>query len=165
MPKALDSKLYSLIERVVTSEDMELVHAEFSGDGRNTILRVYIDKPTGITHQDCSYISNQLGTVLDVEDLIAIQYVLEVSSPGVDRALYKLSDYVRFSGQTIKLKTRQPINNRRAFRGLLEGVEEEKIKLVDGKESWLIPFDIITSANLVVSNDELFHRAKIQEQL
>jgi ribosome maturation factor RimP len=162
MSKAIDPKLYSLIERVVSSEDMELVHCEFSSNGKSTILRVYIDKPTGVTHQDCSYISNQLGAVLDVEDLIPNQYILEISSPGVDRGLYKISDYVRFSGQTVKLKTRQAINNRRAFKGRLEGVEAENIKIVDGKETWLIPFDLITSANLVVSNDELFHRAKIQ---
>jgi len=160
MSKSIDPKLYSVIERVVTSENLELVHCEFSGSGKYTVLRVYIDKADGVTHADCSYISNQLGAVLDIEDLIPYQYLLEVSSPGVDRGLYKKSDYIKFAGQNIKLKTYQTIDGRKVFRGRLEGLEDEKIKLADGKETWLIPFESISSANIVVDVDELFRRAK-----
>jgi ribosome maturation factor RimP len=160
MSKSIDPKLYSVIERVVTTENLELIHCEFSGSGKYTVLRVYIDKPDGVTHKDCSYISNQLGIILDVEDLIPNQYLLEVSSPGVDRGLYKKEDYIRFAGQNIKLKTNQSINGRKVFRGRLEGIEEEKVKLVDGKDTWLIPFQSISSSNIVVDLDELFHRAK-----
>ncbi len=160
MSKPIDPKLYSVLERVVTAEGLELVHCEFSGSGKYTALKIYIDKPDGVTHQDCSYISNQLGAILDVEDLIPHQYLLEVSSPGVDRGLYKKNDYVRFAGQNIKLKAQQSINGRKVFRGRLEGIEEEKIKIVDGKETWLIPFESISSANIVIGLDELFRRAK-----
>lgn len=163
MSKSINPKLYSVIERVVTSEGLELVHCEFSGSGKYTALRVYIDKSDGVTHKDCGYISNQLGVVLDVEDLIPHQYLLEVSSPGVDRGLYKKSDYERFAGQNIKLKTQQPIDSRKVFRGRLEGLQEEKIKLTDGKETWLIPFELVTSANIVTDLDELFRRAKSEE--
>ncbi|MBI4850784.1 MAG: ribosome maturation factor RimP [Acidobacteria bacterium] len=163
MSKTIDPKLYSVIERVVTAEGLELVHCEFSGTGKYTVLRIYIDKPEGVTHKDCSYISTQLGMVLDVEDLISHQYLLEVSSPGVDRGLYKKSDYTRFAGQNIKLKLQQALNGRKVFRGRLEGLEEEKIKLTDEKETHLIPYELIASANIVTNLDELFRRAKSQE--
>src|SRR5437879_2981954 len=104
MTQAVEPQLYALIERIVTAEGFEFVHCEFSGRGNNAILRIFIDKPDqpgGVTHQDCVFISNQIGAVLDVEDLIPHQYTLEVSSPGVDRGLYKQSDYVRFAGHTI----------------------------------------------------------------
>lgn len=163
MSKSVDPKLYSLIEKTVTGENLELVHCEFSGSGKYTVLRIYIDKPEGVTHSDCSHISNQLGTALDVEDLIPYQYLLEVSSPGVDRGLYKKNDYVRFAGQKIKLKTQQAINGRKVFRGSLEGLEGENVKIIDGKETWLIPFEQVTSANIVTDLDELFKRAKSKE--
>ncbi len=162
MSKTLDPKLYSVIERIVVAEGMELVNCEFSGLGKNTVLRIFIDKTEGVTHQDCSYISNQLGTVLEVEDLISHQYILEVSSPGVERGLYKKNDYIRFAGETIKLKTHHSIDGRRNFRGRLEGLEDENIKLVDNKQTWLIPFESVISANIIVDLEELFRRAKTQ---
>jgi ribosome maturation factor RimP len=163
MAQAVEPELYSLIERIVTAEGFELVFCEFSGSHNQRVLRIYIDKPGGITHQDCSYVSNQISAVLDVEDIIPHQYVLEVSSPGVNRGLYKKSDYTRFAGQTVKLKTNQAIEGKRNFRGTLAGMEEDKVKLVDSKGNGvLIPFDQITSAHLDVELDELFRRAKEQ---
>ena len=165
MAQTVEPQLYALIERIVTAEGFEFVHCEFSGGRNQAILRIYIDKPGGVTHQDCSYISNQVGTVLDVEDIIPHQYVLEVSSPGVDRGLYKKSDYARFAGQSIRLKTHQAIDGRRNFRGRLQGIDDaNRVKLVDAKGSeLLIPFDEIASANLEVELDELFRRAKQQQ--
>jgi ribosome maturation factor RimP len=164
MAQAVEPQLYALIERIITAEGFELVQCEFSGRGSNAVLRIFIDKPGGVTHQDCSFISNQVGTVLDVEDLIPHQYTLEVSSPGVDRGLYKKSDYARFAGNTIRLKTHQAVNGRRNFRGRLEGIDGDQVKLSDQQGgTLLIAFDEIASAHLEVELDELFRRAKQQQ--
>lgn len=164
MAQAVEPQLYALVERIVTAEGFEFVHCEFSGRRNNPVLRIFIDKPGGVTHQDCSYISNQIGTVLDVEDIIPHQYVLEVSSPGVDRGLYKKSDYERFAGHTIRLKTHQAIDGKRNFRGRLQGIEGDQVKLLDQKgELTLIPYEAVSSAHLEVELDELFRRAKKQQ--
>jgi len=163
MAQAIEPQLYALIERIVTAEGFELVHCEFTGRRNHGLLRVFIDKPGGITHEDCRHISYQLGTVLDVEDLIPHQYTLEISSPGVDRGLYKKSDYTRFAGQMIRLKTHQAIGGRRNFRGRLEGLEDDQVKLLEAKgQVVLIPYEAISSAHIEVELDELFRRAKQQ---
>ncbi|MEW6731481.1 MAG: ribosome maturation factor RimP [Acidobacteriota bacterium] len=163
MAQAVEPQLNALIERIVTAEGFEFVHCEFFGGRKQAVLRIYIDKPGGVTLQDCSYISNQVGMVLDVEDLIPHQYVLEVSSPGVNRGLYKRSDYERFAGHLIRLKTHQAIDGRRNFHGRLEGLEGEQVKLLDQQgKILLIPFQEIATANLEVDLDELFRRAKQQ---
>jgi ribosome maturation factor RimP len=164
MAQAVEPQLYALIERIVTAEGFELVLCEFSGGRNQAVLRIYIDKPGGVTHQNCSYISHQVGAVLDVEDLIPHKYVLEVSSPGVNRGLYKKSDYSRFVGQQIRLRTHQVIEGKRTFRGRIEGVEGDQVKLVLAKGKVMsIPFDQIESANIDVEIDELFRRAKQQQ--
>src|SRR5215210_5442613 len=112
----------SIIERVAAREGLELVHWEMVGPRNNFVLRIFIDKPGGVNHGDCGTVSNQVGTLLDVEDLIPNKYTLEVSSPGVERGLYKRADYERFAGQRIRLKTFEPIGNQRNFRGKLLGI-------------------------------------------
>ena len=87
-----------VIERVAAREGLELVHWETAGPRNNFVLRIYIDKPGGVSHGDCEAVSNQVGTLLDVDDVIAHRYVLEVSSPGIERGLYKRADYERFAG-------------------------------------------------------------------
>ena len=94
-----------IIERVTSREGLELVHWETVGPRNNFVLRIYIDKPGGVNHGDCELVSNQVGTLLDVEDLIAEHYTLEVSSPGVERGLYKVEDYRRFAGNRVRLRT------------------------------------------------------------
>ena len=92
-------RIRRLIEEVVESQGYELVEAELKGGGNNSVLRIFIDKSTGISHHDCELVSEQVGTVLDVEDLIPSSYTLEVSSPGLERKLVKDSDYTRFDGK------------------------------------------------------------------
>ena len=138
-----------IIERVAVREGLELVHWEAVGPRNNFVLRIYIDKPGGVSHGDCEAVSNQVGTLLDVEDLIANRYVLEVSSPGIERGLYKKADYERFSGSRIKLKTSQPIDGQRNFRGTLLGVVGERVSLdADGRGQLEIPFEQIVKANI-----------------
>jgi ribosome maturation factor RimP len=120
----LDPRVSEIIERVVSREGLELVHAEWSG-GRNSTLRVYIDKPGGVTLEDCSLVSERLSLILDVEDPIPNQYVLEVASPGLDRGLYKEADYERFAGLPCHVRLSEPMDGQRNFHGRLIGLGRE----------------------------------------
>ena len=140
-----------LIETVVEGQGYELVEAELKGAGRNSVLRIFIDKPAGISHHDCKLISEQVGTVLDVEDLIPSAYTLEVSSPGLDRKLVKESDYTRFNGKLARIQTRIPLNRQKVFRGRLQGVRDGKVLLELPHGNLLeIPVDVIEEARLEV---------------
>lgn len=139
----------AIIERVTAREGLELVHWEMVGPKNNSVLRIFIDKPEGVTHHDCEVVSNQVGTLLDVEDLIPTQYLLEVSSPGVDRPLYKPADYERFAGNKVKIRTQTPINGQRNFKGKLLGIDANLVKLqVEGGNEIEIAFDNITKGNI-----------------
>src|SRR5881409_4297655 len=118
-----------LIQEVAESQGYELVDVEFKGAGKSSVLRIFIDEPTGISHRDCELVSEQVGTVLDVEDLIPFSYTLEVSSPGLDRKLVKESDYTRFDGKLARVQTRIPLNQQKVFRGRLLGVHGGKVRL------------------------------------
>ena len=121
----LDPRIQEIIERVALRKGLELVHAEMAGGRGNAFLRIYIDKPGGVTHEDCAGVSDEVGVILDVEDLIPYRYTLEVASPGLDRALYKPSDYERFSGHQVRIRLHEAVNGQRNFRGKLIGLERE----------------------------------------
>jgi ribosome maturation factor RimP len=138
-----------IIDRVAAREGLELVHWEAVGPRNNFVLRIYIDKPEGVSHTDCEAVSNQVGTLLDVEDLIPNRYVLEVSSPGIERGLYKRADFERFSGSRVKIKTSQPIDGQRNFRGRLIGLVGDNVSLeADGRGQMEIPYEQIVKANI-----------------
>jgi ribosome maturation factor RimP len=138
-----------VIERVAAREGLELVHWETVGPRNSFVLRIYIDKPGGVSLGDCEAVSNQVGTLLDVEDLIANRYVLEVSSPGIERGLYKRADYERFAGSRIKLRTIEPIDGQRNFRGKLLGLVGDNISFdADGRGHLEIPYEQIAKANI-----------------
>lgn len=120
----LDPKIREIIERVTERDGLELVHAELTG-GRNAVLRILIDKPGGVTIDDCSDVSQRVSLILDVEDLIPYQYVLEVASPGLDRGLYKESDYERFAGLPAHVRISEPVEGQRNFHGRLIGLDRE----------------------------------------
>src|ERR1700690_1709487 len=132
-------KLREIAERVAGSSGLEVVEIEFLGLGKHRMLRVFIDRPgaipsaqhpDGVTHEDCSKFSREFGTIVDVEDAVpGGSYVLEVSSPGLDRKLTKAADFERFCGHRMKLTTREPVNNNRHFEGKLEGFENGKLLL------------------------------------
>lgn len=138
-----------IIERVTAREGLELVHWETVGPRNHFVLRIFIDKPGGVTLGDCERVSNQVGTLFDVEDLIPNQYTLEVSSPGIERGLYKPADYERFTGSRVKLRTAQPINGQRNFKGKLLGIDGEIVSLeADTAGRIDIPFEQIAKANI-----------------
>jgi len=161
MPKAsMDRALEALIEPVVTGLGYDLVGVEYRGGGRSALLRVYIDLPGGVTVEDCERVSHQVSGVLDVEDPIPGSYHLEVSSPGLDRPLFKARDYARFAGRRVQLRLARPLGGvmegRRRLAGTLRGLEEgsERVRLVleDGRELSL-ELEEIESARLVPEVD------------
>ena len=142
-------RIRQLAEQVIESQGYELVEFELKGGGKHSVLRVFIDKPSGITHQDCELVSEQLGTVLDVEDLIPFSYTLEVSSPGLDRKLVKESDYTRFEGKLAKIQTRVPLQSQKTFRGRLRGLQGDNVLLELPKGNLMeIPLDVIQESRL-----------------
>lgn len=128
---ALDmEKIQQIAQRVAASSGLELVEAELRGGGKHRMLRFFIDKPNGVTHEDCADFSREVGTILDVEDAVpGGSYLLEVSSPGLDRKLLKRSDYERFQGSLVKLSTHEPVEGNRHFEGRLEKFEDGRITL------------------------------------
>jgi ribosome maturation factor RimP len=153
-------RVQELAERVAIDHGLELVHAEVAGPDNKPIVRVFIDKPQGVTHEDCSAVSFHLGTILDVEDFIHSPYTLEVSSPGLARGLYKRADFERFSGSLAKLKTRQPIAGQRNFRGRLLGLDGDDLLFDDRTNGQVrVPLELITKANLEVDVEEELRRA------
>ena len=119
-----------IAERVAASSGLEVVEVEFRGGGKSRMLRITIDKPAGVTHEDCVNLSREVGTILDVEDAVpGGSYLLEVSSPGLDRRLFRPADYERFIGSRVRLTTREPVNGNRHFEGRLEGFREGRITL------------------------------------
>jgi ribosome maturation factor RimP len=123
-------KVREVAARVAASSGLEVVEVELRGGGKARLLRIVIDKPGGVTHEDCASLSREVGTILDVEDAVpGGSYTLEVSSPGLDRKLVKASDYERFKGNVIKLTTRQPVNGNRYFEGRLENFQQGHLTL------------------------------------
>lgn len=138
-------------ERVARSLGMDVVDVEWKV-GRDRFLRVYIDKPEGISHKDCENVSNQLSVILDVEDLIPGQqhYVLEVSSPGLDRKLTRPAEFERFAGRLARISTNEPVENQKFFEGRLAGVADGKVQIEVKGRVIALPMEGIRKANLVV---------------
>jgi ribosome maturation factor RimP len=123
-------KVREIAERVAASSGLEVVEVELRGGGKARMLRIVIDKPAGVTHEDCANLSREVGTILDVEDAVpGGSYTLEVSSPGLDRKLTRPADYERFAGSRVKLTTLQPVNGNRHFEGRLEGFHHGHLTL------------------------------------
>jgi ribosome maturation factor RimP len=132
MDMAIDlDHVREVVERVTASSGLELVEVEFRGaGGKARMLRVFIDKPGGVTHADCEAVSREVGTILDVEDVVpGGSYTLEVSSPGLDRKLTRLQDFARFVGSRVRLTTREPVEGNRFFEGRLESFRDGTLLL------------------------------------
>jgi ribosome maturation factor RimP len=137
-------------ERAARSAGVEVVDVEWK-IGKQRFLRVYIDKPEGISHSDCEAVSGQLGTLLDVEDLVpGPHYILEVSSPGLDRKLTKPGEFERFVGRLARISTTEPVENAKFFEGRLAGCAEGRVKIEVKGRIIELPLAGIRKANLVV---------------
>jgi ribosome maturation factor RimP len=123
-------RVRSIAERVAASHGLDLVDIEFRGGGQSRMLRIFIDKPAGVSHDDCASVSREVSTILDVEDAVSGgSYVLEVSSPGLDRKLVRSEDFARFVGSVVKLVTRDAIAGNRFFQGRLESFADGRLVL------------------------------------
>ena len=150
MQSAVASKIEEIAHRVAQSEGMEIVEVEVKGGGAHRFVRISIDKPQGVTHGDCELISQQVGTILDVENVVpGGRYTLEVSSPGVERKLVKLQDYERFQGKKAKLVLKEPIEQKRTLEGALAGIEGDRIAIeIAPGQTVHVPFGQVQKANL-----------------
>ena len=161
--------LDDIIRPVVEGLGYECWGIDFLSQGKHSMLRIYIEssdaaekklvgedgkeRESGVELADCEKVSRQLSAVLDVEDPIVGDYTLEVSSPGLDRALYELAHYERFKGQHVALKLRMPYEGRRKFNGVLNGVEGNDVLVQVDKEEYLFPVEGIEKANIVPQFD------------
>jgi len=156
---SIQERVRAIAEQVAIDHGLELVHAEVAGPENKPIVRIFIDKPQGVTHEDCSEVSLHVGTLFDVEDFIHSSYMLEVSSPGLERGLYRRADYERFAGSLAKVKTRKPIEGQRNFRGRLLGLDGEDVLIEDRTSGRVrVPLDLIVKANLEMDIEAEFRR-------
>ncbi len=154
MSSGLADKVEQQIQRIVESEGLELVHIDYRRQGRGFLLRVDIDKEGGVTVDDCSLISQQVSTWLDVEDPIPGEFELQVSSPGLDRKFYKPSDYEKFQGRLVRVKTGKAIRGLHVIVGRLKSFDGASIVVTDPvmkkDPDYEIPLDDIKETRLEV---------------
>jgi ribosome maturation factor RimP len=149
MREPVASKIEEVAQRVAQSEGLELVEVEVKGGGNSRFVRIAIDKPDGVTHGDCELVSQQVGTILDVEDLVPGHYTLEVSSPGVERKLIKPQDYERFQGRKARISLRDAVDGRKNWEGILAGFADGAVMMeIEPGQTRQFPFEQIQKANL-----------------
>jgi ribosome maturation factor RimP len=143
-------KIREAAERVARSEGLEIVDVQFK-IGKQRFLRIDIDKPGGVSHRDCETMSHQLGAILDVEDLVpGPAYILEVSSPGMDRKLTKAAEFERFIGRLARISLAEPVENSKFFEGRLAGCVDGMVQLEVQGRRLALPLAGIRRAQLVV---------------
>ena len=147
----LEQKLTEMLTAPVEALGFEMIGVEFVRAGKHSTLRLYIDHPEGITVDNCADVSHQVSAVLDVEDPISTEYNLEVSSPGMDRPLFKEAHYQAYIGEVVSVRLRAPMDNRRNFKGQLMSCEAGNITVnVDGQD-FVLAVSNIEKGNLVPS--------------
>ena len=145
-----DQVLKQLLQPVVEALNCELWGIEMQMGGKTKLLRIYIDRDElGVGIDDCERVSRQASAILDVEDVIAGEYILEVSSPGMDRPLYELDHYARYLGEEISIRLRFPYEGRRNYKGRLKAIEGDEVVVVVADSEFLFPVEGIEKANLV----------------
>ena len=137
-----------MLGSTVTALGYELWGVEHIAQGRHSVVRVYIDSPGGITVDDCASVSEQVSSVLDVEDPITGEFTLEVSSPGMDRLLFKIAQYGGYIGEMVELRLRSAFEGRRKYRGILKGIEGEDVVIQIDDQEFLLPYGAIEKARV-----------------
>ena len=151
MSEMVVSRVRDFLESLLPSMGLELFDVQFRREGHGWVLRVFIDSEVGISLDDCSDVSRQLGHHLDVEDFIECAYHLEISSPGLERPLRSTQDFIRFSGKGAKVKLHEALDGRKTLEGTIAAVENDKIslKLADGS-TVQFTFEMINKARLTI---------------
>ena len=143
-----DTLLEELLGPTVEAMGFGLWGIEFNSQGRHSVLRIFIERDSGITADDCAAVSTQVSAILDVEDPITGEYTLEVSSPGMDRRLFRLDQYEAYTGETIDIQLRSPFDGRRKFKGILKGIEGADVVIQIDDDEFLLPHDGIDKARI-----------------
>ncbi len=143
----IEEKVKELVLPILEERNLKLVDIEFI-KGARPVLRIYIYNPEGTTIENCEWVSRRIGALLDIEDPIPYPYILEVSSPGLDRKLKNKDEYNIFKGRDIRIYTKEPVHEKTSFRGKLKGIENDVIKLEEEGETIDIPYDKVSSAKL-----------------
>ncbi len=137
-----------LLTPILREELIDLADMEFKPSGKRWILRIYIDKPGGVTISDCERVNRELGRILDVEDFIDHPYMLEVSSPGLTRSLRKKEDFLRYKGRLCRIITKEPVDDANEFRGKILDVIDDKVEIEGKINVFTVPICAIKKANL-----------------
>ena len=145
----MSEQLRALIQPVVEGLGFDLWGLEYLNQGKHSALKIYIEAEKGIDVDDCAAVSRQVSSLLDVEDPLKSNYTLEVSSPGLDRRLFELSQFDQFKGSQVKVNLRQPFEGKRKFKGLLCGVEDDDVVIRHGEEEILVPLAEIDRAQVI----------------
>ncbi len=148
MQEEIKEKIKEIIEIPILKRNIELVDLEWRRERRGWVLRIFIDKPGGVTIEDCAKISGVVGEILDRENIIHHSYVLEVSSPGIERPLVKKEDYERFRGEKAKITLKTPVSGRKNFTGIIIGIKEDLVQMEVEGRIWEFPLENIKKANL-----------------
>ena len=143
-----EQQLQIMLEPTVAALGFELWGVEHISQGRHSVLRVYIDSENGIGVEDCAAVSHQVSAILDVEDPITGEYTLEVSSPGMDRLLFKIEQFPGYVGEQIELRLRTPFEGRRKFKGVLKGIEGEDVVVQVDDHEYLLPYSAVDKARV-----------------
>ncbi len=145
----LEEKIESLLKPTIESMDVDFWGCEYMPAGKNSTLRIFIDKEDGVTVDDCKHVSRQVSAIMDVEDPISSAYLLEVSSPGMDRPLMKPEHFSAYQGEDLQVRTSSAVMGRKRFKGPMINIGEESIEIEIDGEVYEIPFAMIDKANLV----------------
>ncbi|MDA8227791.1 MAG: ribosome maturation factor RimP [Desulfitobacterium hafniense] len=148
MEQSVEQKVAALVEPLIKEKGLELVDVEYIKEGTNRYLRLYIDKSGGVDLDDCTNVSHSVSELLDNNDPISQAYMLEVSSPGIERSLKKDEDFERFKGKLVYVKTTEPFKGFREFTGYLKGLINKEIVLEYEGEQVAIPQSTVEKANL-----------------
>lgn len=155
----IEAHIRNIAEETAAKKGLELVHVELAGTKKSFTARIYIDKEGGVTVEDCAQVSREVEAVMDADDLIQNSYLLEVSSPGIERGLYSIADFTRFAGENARIKLRSPLSGQKNFRGTILSVNGDSIAFDDrtaGEVS--IAFENVSKANLEIDLDQELKR-------
>jgi ribosome maturation factor RimP len=139
-----------VVEPILESQGFELVDLEYQRERQGWVLRIYLDREGGVSLEDCAGLNHEVGTVLEVKDLIPSSYILEVSSPGLTRPLKKPEDFNKFRNQMVKIKLYEPLEGRRNFKGTLLGLEGDRVRVEVEQRVYELPLQRIAKANLEI---------------
>ena len=156
-----ETKIREIAEAATLAKGVQLVHVELAGSRKSLTVTVYIDKEGGVSVEDCAEVSREIEAVMDADDLISSAYVLEVSSPGLERGLYSMADFEKFTGRFVKVKFIEPVNERKNVKGVISSAENGEIVIAaKGLDDFHFKYENVAKAHLQVDLSEEFKKRR-----